>query len=363
MLNLSERGHDVHIVGQNIPAEITRLPVVVHRLVNARTALKRAEAAEAILRGLDLDLIHDMGLGWYCDIFQPHDGCWPAITRQKLLSMPHWLQPIKRHIDSWLPRYRQIQELSKRRAGKNNFLLLAVSHKVAAEFKKHYRIPQKRIRVIYNGVDVDHFSPRRRAELRQSVRQKLGISPDTLLAISVAHNFRLKGIPTLLKAMEIIKSENLPFHAVVVGGRNLQSWRLWARIRRLPVTFVGTQPDTMPFYAAADMLVHPSFYDSCSLVLLESAACGLPMLVSRENGAAELLTDGIEGLLLNDASDAGRLAAQMKFMLDPDTRKRMGSAARRLAVKHTFQHNFDEIIAIYQQIKEDKRRYLESVLS
>ena len=44
----------------------------------------------------------------------------------------------------------------------------------------------------------------------------------------------------------------------------------------------------MPYYAAADLYVHPTFYDPCSLVVLEAAACGLPIITSRYNGAAEL---------------------------------------------------------------------------
>ncbi len=126
--------------------------------------------------------------------------------------------------------------------------------------------------------------------------------------------------------------------------------------RRLPVTFVGAQPDTVPFYAAADVLVHPSFYDSCSLVLLEAAASGLPLLVSKENGAAELLTDNVEGLLLDDPADAQRLAAQIESLLDASLREKMGAAARRLAVKHTIKHNCQEIISIYDQSARSYRK-------
>ncbi len=73
------------------------------------------------------------------------------------------------------------------------------------------------------------------------------------------------------------------------------------------------------------MLVHPSFYDSCSLVLLEGAASGLPLLVSRENGAAELLSHGEEGLLLDDSADARLLAEQMELLMDASLRQRMGA--------------------------------------
>ncbi len=322
-INLLERGHEVHVVARDIPAETAKLPVVIHRLQRIRTPLGLAKAAEAELRALNLDLIHDMGLGWYCDIFQPHSGCWTAITRQKLLLVPPWLRPIKRQVDPWLPRYRQLNMLACRQVAAENQILLALSQKVADEFQQFHHIPTSRIRVVYNGVDAERFSPLRRAEFSRSMRQRLGIKEDTVLALSVAHNFQLKGVPTLLRALEILAPKRLPIHAVVVGGKRIRSWQLQAKARRLPVTFVGPQSDTVPFYAAADMLVHPSFYDSCSLVLLEAAASGLPLLVSRESGASELLSDGVEGLLLDDSADAERLAVQMESLLDASMRERM----------------------------------------
>ena len=355
-INLLKRGYEVHVIARDIPAETAGLGVVIHRLQRIRSPLGLAKAAEAKLRTLKLDLIHDMGLGWYCDIFQPHGGCWSAITRRKLLLVPPWLRSIKRHVDPWLPRYRQLQMVARRQAAAENQILLAISQKVADEFRLYHHLPPGRIRVVYNGVDVDRFSPSRRAEFRRSMRQSLGIENDTALALAVAHNFQLKGVPTLLRAMEILAPKRLPLHAVVVGGEWFRSWQFWARARRLPVTFVGAQGDTVPFYAAADMLVHPSFYDSCSLVLLEAAASGLPLLVSRENGAAELLTDGVEGLLLDDPADAERLAAQMEAMLDVSLRQRMGDAARRLAIQHTLKRNCEEILEIYNHSAQSRRQ-------
>jgi UDP-glucose:(heptosyl)LPS alpha-1,3-glucosyltransferase len=355
-INLIERGYEVHVIAFDFSPEAARLPIVMHQLEKKRSPLGKARAAEAKLRTLNLDLIHDMGLGWYCDVFQPHGGCWTATARQKILLSPRWMRPIKRRVDPWLPRYRQLQLLVQRQAAAENQILLALSHKVADEFQAYHHVSPQRIRVVYNGVDTDRFSPRRRAEFRQSMRQRLGIKEDTLMALAVAHNFQLKGVMTLLRALEILAPKRLPLHAVIVGGKRLYSWKHWAEARRLPVSFVGQQPDPMPFYAATDVFVHPSFYDSCSLVLLEAAASGLPLLVSRENGAAELLTDGLEGLLLDDPANAKRLAAQIQILFDASLRETMGAAARRLAVKHSIEGNCTEILDVYHQFAQSRRR-------
>ncbi len=233
-VNLLELGYEVHVVARDFPAETANLPVAIHRLQHISTPLGLAKAAEAKLRTLDVDLIHDMGLGWYCDVFQPHGGCWTAITRQKLLFTPPWLRSIKRHVDPWLPRYRQLKTLAHRQVSAENQILLALSQKVAEEYQHYHNVPPERIRVVYNGVDVERFSPQRRVEFRGPMRERLGIDNDAVLALAVAHNFQLKGVPTLLRAMEILAPKSLPLHVVVVGGKWIRPWQLWAKAADCP---------------------------------------------------------------------------------------------------------------------------------
>jgi UDP-glucose:(heptosyl)LPS alpha-1,3-glucosyltransferase len=237
-------------------------------------------------------------------------------------------------------------------------VLLALSHKVADEFRANHDYPADRIRVVYNGVDTDRFSLVRRQEFRQTIRRQLGLSEKSVLALAVAHNFALKGVPTILEAMKMSFRNHLPLHLAVVGGWKIKGWQRWANAQGLGenVTFLGAQPDPLPYYLAADFLVHPSFYDSCSLVLLEAAACGLPVIASLENGAAELLTDGVEGFLLDDPADAPMLAERMRLLLVEPLRKKMGEAARNLALNHTLSRNFEELLAIYRQVAETKCR-------
>ncbi|MGA2796841.1 MAG: glycosyltransferase family 4 protein [Thermoguttaceae bacterium] len=348
---LLQQGHAVHVVAQKLKYDQRQVPIVPHSLGRIGSPLRRAEAAIEKIRTLKADIIHDMGVSWYCDVFQPHIGCWNALVRQKLLWTPPGLRSIKRLLDPCLPRYREHRLVAERQAANENQILVALAHKVAAEYQKFHNVPSSRIRVIYNGVDVENFSPRRRAEYRQAMRQRLGIADHLLLVLAVAHNFRRKGVPTLLKAMSILASRHLPVHALIVGGKRIGWQKYVSQFRHLPVTFVGAQPDPVPYYAAADVLVHPTFYDNCSLVFLEAAASGLPSLISREDGAAELLTDGLEGLLIEDPADADGLAAKMELMLDASLRERMGAAAVGLAAKHTLERNCREIFGIYGQLE------------
>src|SRR5262249_51955062 len=118
---------------------------------------------------------------------------------------------------------------------------------------------------------------------------------------------------------------------------------------REQTTFCGFVNETTPYYAAADVFVFPTFYDPCSLVVLEAWASGLPVLTSRFNGAAELMTLGEEGLVVDDPRDARQLAFQMECLLDASIRARMARAVRTLALEHSTEKKFAAIVEIYHE--------------
>ncbi len=89
---LLARGHEVHVVTQLVAGGAERLPIVAHCLGPIASHLGRAEAAEAKLRTLDLDLIHDIGVGWHCDILQSEDGSRIAMWEHRLKLLPPWLR-------------------------------------------------------------------------------------------------------------------------------------------------------------------------------------------------------------------------------------------------------------------------------
>jgi len=357
---LAARGHEVHVVAERFGEQVGRLPVIAHRLEGVRSRLGFAEAAQAKLMSLSPDVIHDMGSGWYCDVFHPHGGSWISVTERKMRLVPPWMRPLKRRIDQLLPRQREYQALLSRQYADHGQFFVALSKKAAEDFQRIHGVPRERIRIIYNGVDTHRFSPSHRGIYRRTVRRWLGVDDGTPLALIVAHNFRLKGVATLLRAMARLTTEGKRMHLAVVGGKRLRSWRRMAR--RLGVEhavhFVGAVDDTVPFYAAADVYVHPTFYDMCSLVVLEAAASGLPIITTECNGVSELLTDGVEGLLVSDPADANELVEQMRVLSDRGLRHKMGDAARRTALGHTLRRNVNEMLALYEHAVHSRQGVL-----
>ena len=82
---LLARGHEVHVVAQGVNGPAARLDIVPHLLGPIRSVLQRAAAAEAALQRLNVDMVHDIGLGWHSHVLQSEDGSRLAQWEQKLL--------------------------------------------------------------------------------------------------------------------------------------------------------------------------------------------------------------------------------------------------------------------------------------
>jgi len=346
---LLSRGDEVHVVTSGFADDLSQ-PIVKHLVPRRRSRLAWAAAVETRLRGLEFDVVHDMGAGWYCDILQPHGGCRAAWFEQSLRMLPVWHRSLKQLAARCLPRYREFEKLSQRQAG-GEHLVLALSQMTRRDLAERDGVPQSRLRLVYNGVNLQRFSPEHRDQHREVMRRRLGLSDQTLFLI-VAHNLKLKGLPTLLKSMSALMATNADAHLLVVGNRRTSAFQRQAQRLGIEshVTFLGPVDDPTACYSAADVYVQPTCYDCCSLVVLEALASGLPVITTSYNGAGELLTQGQDGFVLNDPFDPAALADAMAKLLDRALRGDMGINARALAEQHSFERNAGEICELYGEV-------------
>jgi UDP-glucose:(heptosyl)LPS alpha-1,3-glucosyltransferase len=352
---LLARGHEVHVVAQGVNGPAARLNIVPHLLGPIRPVLRRAAAAEAVLQRLQVDMVHDIGLGWHSHVLQSEDGSRLAQWEQKLLLLPSWQRPWKRAMLRALPRYRGFRRLMARQFGDPQRIVIAVSQMCARDYQRYHDVPQERIRLVYHGTDNQRFSPAHRDRWREQIRDRLGVCEDEAMLLFVGHDYQRKGLSTAVRAARRLAAEGAPVRLVVVGGK-VRRPRPALDSPGGVVINVGAIDDPVPFYAAADVFVLPTFYDPCSLSVSEAAASGLPSVTTRFNGAAELLTEGVDGCVISDPADDAELAGALRPLLDRDVRQRMGDAARKLALKYTLDRNCDQIVSIYQQIAGRKLR-------
>lgn len=241
-------------------------------------------------------------------------------------------------------------------------LIVVNSNMVRQHFADYLGIDAENLYVIRSAIDPDRFPERDRPRRRQDFRSKWNIAPHEVVGLFGAMNYRLKGLDPLLYAVARLfarpefRDEPPPFRLVVAG--NPRTGRYEAQARRLGihdrVTFVGHCPEMREAYFAADFLVHPTFYDPCSLVVLEALACGLPVITTRFNGASELLHPLSEGYVIDDPHDHDRLAWCMAQLLDPHRRHGCAQAARRTANQWAFEHHYRQLLQVFGEAARRK---------
>jgi glycosyltransferase involved in cell wall biosynthesis len=197
--------------------------------------------------------------------------------------------------------------------------IVAVSHDAAEIGRPILRGRSDRIRVIPNGVDVDHFSPDGPAADRDR-----GIP----LVVCVGRLTDVKGFDLAIRAVAEV-GRPVRLRIVGEGPEEPILRRLAERLGVADaVELVGYGGDPVEEYRAADVVLVPSRRDAFSLVLLEAMAVGRPIAATRVCGASALEGAGV----LVEPEDVAALAAALRHLLDaPDRRAALAAAARRRA--------------------------------
>ena len=218
--------------------------------------------------------------------------------------------------------------------------IVAANDVERAELLRAYGARAPRIATIPCGVDTELFAPGDQA----AARRQLGLDARPVL-LWVGRLAPIKGLDTLLDAVGRLHAAGTDPRLLIVGGDaddppNGHETTLRAQIRRLrldgAVSFVGPQPqERLPtYYAAADVTVVPSYYESFGMVALEAMACGSPVIASRVGGLVTTVRDGVTGFLVPE-SDVAALAERIAALVaDPDLRWRIGREGVRWAAQH-----------------------------
>jgi D-inositol-3-phosphate glycosyltransferase len=167
-----------------------------------------------------------------------------------------------------------------------------------------YRAPERKIRIIPCGVNLELFQPRDRIDSRR----RLGIPPDRRVVLFVGRFAALKGVDALLGAAADLERRFPGLYLVLAGGDSPESsdFRSLTRLAEMldlrdRVRFPGrVEQDQLPiYYSAADLLVLPSHYESFGLVVLEALACGTPVAATRVGAVETIIRPGINGTLID----------------------------------------------------------------
>jgi UDP-glucose:(heptosyl)LPS alpha-1,3-glucosyltransferase len=356
-------GHTVHLYACRWDADVLPSATEYHLLRAPRgprflRPWLFGAACERALRSAHHDLSIGFNKTWGQDILYPQGGLHVASAECNLRKHR---RPLARRLGRWVKRFDpahwSFSRLERRQyLGAKRSLVVVNSHMVRRHFERFYNFSPNDVRVIHSAIDSADFREEDRPRQRFEWRQRWGIGPEETVALFIAMNYRLKGLVPLLEAVRLLPRDK-PFRLLVVGDPSTNTFERQARRLGIVdrVCFAGYFSNTRHCYFAADFFVHPTFYDPCSLVVLEALACGLPVITSRFNGASEFLTPPNEGYVIDDPHDVEQLADCLVKLLDHSRRLACAHAARRKAELWTFDHHYDQLLQVFAEAAAQKR--------
>jgi glycosyltransferase involved in cell wall biosynthesis len=166
-----------------------------------------------------------------------------------------------------------------------------------------------------------------------------------------------KGFDLLIEAVAVLLDEGVDVELRIAGAGGGEAdlrARILASGHRERMRLVGFQDDVGRFFAGLDVFALPSRREGMPLALLESMAAGLPAVAARAGGVAEVVEDGVTGLLV-PVGDVQALAAALSSLArDPDRRRTLGADARRRAEEHYgFERRARDVAAVYHRLWSD----------
>jgi UDP-glucose:(heptosyl)LPS alpha-1,3-glucosyltransferase len=288
---------------------------------------------------------------WGQDVQYPLGGLHVASVEHNLLKYSH---PLMRGLATVCKKldlaHWSYSLLEKRQYLAHQPLIVVNSRMVSDHFQRHYGLSADDLRVVYCAVDPERFAQPDRLRRRLEWRQQWELRPEDTTGLFVAMNYRLKGLEPLLRSIALL-SNRQRFRLLVAGHPRFAPYERLARRLGIAdcVRFLGPRQDVHHCFFASDFLVHPTFYDPCSLVVLEALACGLPVITSRYNGAAELLAPPREGFVIDDPHDHQELANCIEQLLDPHRRVACAHAARRTSSQWNFDMHYQQLLRVFEE--------------
>lgn len=228
---------------------------------------------------------------------------------------------------------------------------IAISEQVKEHLTRDFRLDERNIAVINNGIDVDSFLmlDRQRAILK---KKELGLGDGPVIGI-IARLSDVKGHVYLIQAMKSVLGLEPQARLLIVGEGKMEK-DLVNLVRSLgiegKVIFLPEVQDTRDVLPIIDLFVMPSLKEGLGLALMEAMASGIAVIGSNIGGIKSLIEHGVSGLLVEPADVRGLTKAIINLLKDPDKRNSLGQAAKKTIA---------ERFSLSQMAKQTERVYLE----
>lgn len=351
---LAQRGHDVTILtgscgdgdllpGVRIIAKHKRKSASFIRMVQFAIWARRKIQKE------HFDITWSVTPVVPATVFQPHGGTVRETQDRNIALCANKIRKTLKKLEIKFTAKKQGLLFLEKRLPKDPRVkkFVAISSYVSDQFHRHYEIEDNRITLIPNGAQIPVVTDRQKIEFKRQVREKFSVSDGATTFLFPANNPRLKGLSTLLGALQKLVEKNCPA-IVFMAGSNSRALHLAVKKAGLldQVRFVGFIDNMEQMYAGCDVTVLPTFYDQSSLVVIESLMTGTPAITTSFNGAKDfIIAPGAQprGIVIDDPTDDAALGQAMEDLTDYEFRQRCSQATEGLQEKLDIKHHIDAL--------------------
>ncbi len=211
-------------------------------------------------------------------------------------------------------------------------------------------VPREQVICIPSAVDTERYRP---WDAREAVRKEFGLSGEGPVLAMIAQLIPRKGHGVFLDALPQILARH-PSIQVLIFGRGPLEAELKRSVEERGLGknlhFAGFRKGMDRIIPGLDLVVHPAFMEGLGVALLETAACGVPIVACRAGGIPEIVRDGLNGRLLEPGDSKGLARAISELLDDPGQLKAFGAAGRTLVLEH---------FSIPRMVEQNRRVYVE----
>ncbi len=339
---LLERGYDVKIATGSgklavVPEEL--LPHIVQ--IPERPRVKRFLLFFRFLREYRPDILHNQL--YMANVFGTLAGrlAGVPVVIMSVLSTDLWKRRAARFLEKTAAAF----------ASK----VMVNSQQVADDLSMKSRIPDDSIKVIYNGVDTDCFSPENRALNLQKIREELNIPVNTPLIINVANLLPVKNHAALLRALSLLHSElpvgQRPYLLLCGEGPEKENIVRYAGELGILsfIRMTGWVDEIERYLAASDIFCLSSKSEGFPNAIIEAMATGIPCVVTDVGGNREGVIDGENGYVVPNDDGEAISARLLELIANPEKARRMGNSGREIAQERfSLERMISDTIRLYE---------------
>jgi len=340
-------GHEVTViaaVAKGASSDEVSEGVHVIRVKGAYT-LSSGRAATKVLK--DIDIVH--GHGTCTRGHLSRNKGFPTVVKMHNT----WLGELEEHVKTGAPLPLSRKAAMRLYARMDRYCVKHADHiiaisKLVRDETLRYGIPESKITVIYNGIDLDRFNvPEAK---RAALRKKLGYTDKDIVVSYIGRVEPHKNIPSLIQAIIGMKGHEDVKLMVVGDGNVMEDVQAQAAPLKERAKFVGmiSYDDVPQYYAASDIIVFPSVYEGLGNVVLEAMASCRPILASDVNGINEAFVKGT-GYLFEP--NAGAIREKLEEVVaDEGLRRTMGEKGRKAVAANSWRNVAKKTVAVCKTV-------------